>query len=245
MMIICLWINLNFICAIFWRVGLVKIHSGVPREQKNEGSGCNLLHTTISFIHRVQKGVYFIKVQLFWEEPWERLRKVPRGLNIYLVHKHPNHEEDCANIFRPTQKSWSLIFALSISFRCALQAAKVSNFVPKFMIVSNRSTMWYAFTSTVCLFSGCNNPNIWWEFTLPRWGAFNNYVWPNFDHLPNSSGQLWTVYILHKEILARVVCHFQNKGTVRLCVGTKKFERMWKSTQFQVTCSFGWIVSLF
>ena len=85
MIIICLWINLNFICAIFWRVDLVKIHSGIPGEQKNEGSGCNLLHTTISFIHRVQKGVYLIKVQFFWEEPWERLRKVPRGLNIYLV----------------------------------------------------------------------------------------------------------------------------------------------------------------
>ena len=162
--IICLWINLNLICAIFWRVGLVEIYSGVPREQKNEGSSCNLLHTTISFIHRVQKGVYLIKVQLFWEEPWERLRKVPRGLNIYLVHKHPNHEKDCANIFRPSQKNWPLIFSLSISFRGALQAAKVSNFAPIFMIVSNRSTMWYAITSTVCLFSGCNNLNIWREF---------------------------------------------------------------------------------
>ena len=60
MIIICLWINLNLICAIFWRVGLVEIYSGVPREQKNEGSSCNLLHTTISFIHRVQKGVYLI-----------------------------------------------------------------------------------------------------------------------------------------------------------------------------------------
>ena len=75
MIIICLWINLNLICAIFSRAGLVKIHSGVPGEQKNEGSSCNLLHTTISFIHRVQKGVYLIKVQLFWEEPWGRLRK--------------------------------------------------------------------------------------------------------------------------------------------------------------------------
>ena len=73
--IICLWINPNLICAIFWRAGQVKIHSGVPGEQKNEGSSCNLLHTTISFIHRVQKGVYLIKGQLFWEEQWGRLRK--------------------------------------------------------------------------------------------------------------------------------------------------------------------------
>ena len=88
MIIICLWINLNFICAIFWRVDLVKIHSGIPGEQKNEGSGCNLLHTTISFIHRVQKGVYLIKVQLFWEGPWGRLRKnlriLSNGLDIFL-----------------------------------------------------------------------------------------------------------------------------------------------------------------
>ena len=47
----------------------------------------------------------------------------------------------------------------------------------------------------------------------------------------------FTYYI--KRFLARVVCHFQNKRTVKLCVGTKKFELLWKSTQFQVTCSFG------
>ena len=60
MIMICLWIKLNSICATFWRAGLVKNHYGVPEEQKNERSSCNLLHTTISFIHRVQKGVYLI-----------------------------------------------------------------------------------------------------------------------------------------------------------------------------------------
>ena len=108
--------------------------------------------------------------------------------------------------------------------------------------------MWYAITSTVCLFSGCNN-FIWifdenfYMILVPLGGIqqLRGPVWPNFDHLPPSSGQLWTVYILHKEILARVVCHFQNKRPpVRLCVGTKKFELLWKSTQFQVTCSFCW-----
>ena len=133
-----------------------------------------------------------------------------------------------------------------ISFRGALQAAKVSNFVPKFMILSNRSTIWYAITSTVCLFSGCRCNNFIWIFDENLYiQQLRGPVWPNFDHLPPSSGQLWTVYILHKEILARVVCHFQNNWTVRLCVGTQKFELLWKSTQLQVTCSFDWIVSLF
>ena len=119
-----------------------------------------------------------------------------------------NHEEDCANIFRPSQKSWSLILALAISFCGALQAAK-------FMIVSNRSRMWYKVTSTVCLFSGCSNfiwifdKNLYMILVYRQVEAFNNYVdqfWPRF-FFPEStdafaiSSNIWTFYFPELEYL--------------------------------------------
>ena len=39
---------------------------------------------------------WFVKVQLFWEDH-KNLRILPYGFDIYLLSKHQNHEEDCAN----------------------------------------------------------------------------------------------------------------------------------------------------